>query len=66
MAKRDQRERFHKGELTDGWRWFGAHPEEKQGKSGWTFRVWAPMPRQSPWWETSMTGMRTPILSSAG
>ena len=42
MAKRDQVDRFHKGELTDGWRWFGAHPEEKRGKAGWTFRVWAP------------------------
>lgn len=42
MAKRDLVDRFHKGELTDGWRWFGAHPEEKRGKAGWTFRVWAP------------------------
>lgn len=30
--------RFHAGTLSDGWRWFGAHPTE----SGWRFRVWAP------------------------
>lgn len=42
MAKNKQGEAFHAGTLTDGWRWFGAHPAEKAGKKGWTFRVWAP------------------------
>jgi 1,4-alpha-glucan branching enzyme len=40
-----ERERFHAGELTDGWRWFGAHPDSREGQSGWTFRVWAPHAR---------------------
>lgn len=35
-------ERFHSGELTDGWRWFGAHPETREGVPGWCFRTWAP------------------------
>ena len=42
MAKQGQAERFHQGTMTDGWRWFGAHPAKKRGKQGWTFRVWAP------------------------
>ncbi|MDO4314908.1 MAG: 1,4-alpha-glucan branching protein GlgB [Oscillospiraceae bacterium] len=42
MAKNEQAERFHAGTLTDGWRWFGAHPAEKRGRQGWSFRVWAP------------------------
>ena len=42
MAKYDQAERFHAGTLTDGWRWFGSHPDTKNGAEGWTFRVWAP------------------------
>ena len=42
MAKNEQVKRFHEGSLTDGWHWFGAHPTEKRGKAGWTFRVWAP------------------------
>ena len=42
MAKNDQTARFHSGTLTDGWRWFGAHPAERRGKPGWMFRVWAP------------------------
>lgn len=41
MEERDWIERFDAGNLSDGWRWFGAHP----GKSGWTFRVWAPRAR---------------------
>lgn len=41
MEERDWIERFYAGKLSDGWRWFGAHP----GKSGWTFRVWAPRAR---------------------
>ena len=35
MAKNEQAERFHAGTLTDGWRWFGAHPEESKGRQGW-------------------------------
>ena len=42
MEKNEQANRFHEGTLTDGWHWFGAHPTEKRGKKGWTFRVWAP------------------------
>ena len=42
MAKHNHAERFHAGTLTDGWRWFGSHPDQKKGVEGWTFRVWAP------------------------
>lgn len=42
MAENKQAERYHRGELTDGWRWFGAHRAQRQGTEGWTFRVWAP------------------------
>ena len=42
MVKHDQAERFHAGALTDGWRWFGSHPDKKKDAEGWTFRVWAP------------------------
>ncbi len=42
MAKQKESERFHAGTLTDGWHWFGAHPEERRGRQGWRFRVWAP------------------------
>jgi len=35
-------EQFHAGTLTDGWRLFGAHPAQREGRAGWTFRVWAP------------------------
>ena len=41
-AKTNPSERFHSGALTDGWRYFGAHPAEKRGVKGWGFRVWAP------------------------
>ena len=42
MANKELVSRFHAGTLTDGWHWFGAHPEVKRDKKGWTFRVWAP------------------------
>ena len=42
MTNKEQAAQFHAGKLTDGWLWFGAHPTEKRGKAGWTFRVWAP------------------------
>ncbi|MEY8386574.1 1,4-alpha-glucan branching protein GlgB [Oscillospiraceae bacterium 38-13] len=42
MAKNNQAEQFHAGTLTDGWRWFGAHPDEENHEAGWRFRVWAP------------------------
>ena len=42
MAKINFAERFHAGTLTEGWRWFGAHPDKKKDAEGWTFRVWAP------------------------
>ena len=45
MAEKGQAARFHSGELTDGWRWFGAHPRTVDGKAGWEFRVWAPNAR---------------------
>ncbi|WP_295752245.1 1,4-alpha-glucan branching protein GlgB [uncultured Oscillibacter sp.] len=42
MANINQAELFHAGTLTDGWRWFGAHPEKRKSEEGWCFRVWAP------------------------
>ena len=42
MANNDRLWHFHAGTLTDGWLWFGAHPEEQEKKQGWRFRVWAP------------------------
>lgn len=42
MAKQKEADLFHTGTLTDGWKWFGAHPEERRGRKGWVFRVWAP------------------------
>ena len=42
MTNKEQAAQYHAGRLTDGWRWFGAHPDQKGGKAGWTFRVWAP------------------------
>ena len=42
MAKNGQAAQFHSGALTDGWKWFGAHPAQQRGKEGWAFRVWAP------------------------
>ena len=42
MANNDRLWHFHAGTLTDGWLWFGAHPEEQGKKQGWRFRVWAP------------------------
>ncbi len=38
----NERQSFHAGRMTDGWRWFGAHPAQRRGKTGWGFRVWAP------------------------
>ena len=35
-------EEFRAGSLTDGWKYFGAHPVKKNGEDGWIFRVWAP------------------------
>jgi 1,4-alpha-glucan branching enzyme len=45
MTGRGWEERFHAGVLSDGWRWFGAHPERRDAREGWTFRVWAPRAR---------------------
>ena len=42
MARQKEADLFHAGTLTDGWKWFGAHPEERRGRKGWVFRVWAP------------------------
>lgn len=42
MARNDWQRDFHEGRLTNGWQWFGAHPEERKEGAGWTFRVWAP------------------------
>ena len=36
MAKNDQAARFHGGTLTDGWRWFGAHPAKRRGKAAFS------------------------------
>ena len=45
MANTKAAEQFHAGTLTEGWRWFGAHPIEREGRRGWEFRVWAPHAR---------------------
>ena len=46
MARNQQAARFHAGTLTDGWRWFGAHPAERRGAArAGMFRVWAPNAR---------------------
>ena len=45
MNQNEQVKRFHAGNLTDGWRWFGAHPAHEDGQDGWRFRVWAPNAR---------------------
>lgn len=42
MAMKKEAERYHAGQMTDGWHWFGAHPAQRRGKDGWLFRVWAP------------------------
>jgi len=42
MYDKNWREQFKKGCLTDGWRYFGAHPASENGVAGWRFRVWAP------------------------
>lgn len=42
MYDKNWREQFKKGQLTDGWRYFGAHPAVENGQAGWRFRVWAP------------------------
>jgi len=42
INQEEQEKRFHAGSLTDGWRWFGAHPAREDGQDGWRFRVWAP------------------------
>ena len=42
MAKSGRASDFHGGSLTDGWRWFGAHPARERERDGWRFRVWAP------------------------
>ncbi len=36
---------FYEGTLSDGWRYFGAHPARQDGRDGWVFRVWAPNAR---------------------
>ncbi|MBQ6206940.1 MAG: 1,4-alpha-glucan branching protein GlgB [Oscillospiraceae bacterium] len=41
-VKKNEQQRFHEGILTDGWRYFGAHPETRNGVKGWRFRTWAP------------------------
>ena len=35
-------EAFTEGRATRAWRYFGAHPHEQNGQSGFFFRVWAP------------------------
>ena len=41
-ATKNEQQLFHEGLLTTGWRYFGAHPEVRDGKRGWRFRTWAP------------------------
>lgn len=42
MAKQGQADRFHQGTMTDGWRWFGAHPAKKAGQRWLDVPVWGP------------------------
>ena len=42
MTEQEYIKRYYAGELTDGWRFFGAHPETREGQKGWMFRLWAP------------------------
>ena len=42
VTEKTNAQKFWSGELTDGWRWFGAHPATEGGEAGWRFRVWAP------------------------
>ena len=46
MTEQEYIKQYYAGELTDGWRWFGAHPEIREGEKGWRFRVWAPKARK--------------------
>ena len=50
-VRKNEQQRFHEGILTDGWRYFGAHPEERGGQMGWRFRTWAPHA-----WSVSVVG----------
>ncbi len=39
-------EAFTEGRATRAWRYFGAHPHDQDGRSGFFFRVWAPNAQQ--------------------
>ena len=41
-AKNDFIYHYHNGTSTHAWEFLGCHPEEKDGVSGFVFRVWAP------------------------
>ena len=41
-VRKNEQQKFHEGILTDGWRYFGAHPAIQNGQRGWRFRTWAP------------------------
>ena len=35
MTNKEQAAQYHAGRLTDGWRWFGAHPAREREQDGW-------------------------------
>ena len=37
MTDQENIRKYYAGELTDGWRWFGAHPTVRDGVEGWIF-----------------------------
>ena len=49
--------RFHAGEETAAYRFFGAHRERADGKDGWRFRLWAPHAKEV-WLLGSFNGWR--------
>ena len=51
VGRKNEQQRFHEGILTDGWRYFGAHPDVWYDKQGWRFRTWAPRA-----WSVSVVG----------
>ncbi|MBQ9347123.1 MAG: 1,4-alpha-glucan branching protein GlgB, partial [Oscillibacter sp.] len=50
-TQKNEQQLFHEGALTTGWRYFGAHPEVRDGVRGWRFRTWAPRA-----WNVSVVG----------
>ena len=41
-AQQEQIARFHQGLVTNAYDFMGAHPDSREGETGYVFRVWAP------------------------